>query len=222
MSWVKKYLSYLYPIPERKSYSSINGAIEINWNNGQKVIDTRSANYSYGSLQRLLKHGLSKIAPSFWQQCKEVLVLGVAGGSVIETLRKDFSYKGNLTGVEIDPEMIRWMRSEFGIENTSNTQIIELDANYYIRQTKKTFDLIIIDIFIDTNMPDFLFDHSFVDKVFEQLHPQGIVLFNTIFHSKEHRERNQRYFEYLETKTNTIIRLDQLDGFNEIFLITKT
>lgn len=221
MNWVKKYLSYLYPIPERKSYSMINGTIEINWNNGQKVIDTRTANYSYGSLQRLLKHGLSKIDASFWQHCNEILILGVAGGSVIKTLRNDFLFQGNITGVEIDPEMIRWMRNEFEIDNNYNTQIIELDAEYYIQETQKKFDLIIIDIFIDTTMPNFLFEASFVDKVFEQLHTNGVILFNTIFHSQEHRDRNQDYFEYTSTKTNTITRLDQLDGFNELFLVSK-
>lgn len=221
MNWVKKYLSYLYPIPERKSYSMINGTIEINWNNGQKVIDSRTANYSYGSLQRLLKHGLSKIDASFWLHCNEILILGVAGGSVIKTLRNDFLFQGNITGVEIDPEMIRWMRNEFEIDNNYNTQIIELDAEYYIQETQKKFDLIIIDIFIDTTMPNFLFEASFVDKVFEQLHTNGVILFNTIFHSQEHKERNQAYFEYTSTKTNTITRLDQLDGFNELFLVSK-
>jgi len=221
MSWIKKYLSYLYPIPDRKSYSQINGTIEINWNNGQRVIDTRSANYSYGSLQRLLKYGLKNLPSDLWTHCQEILILGVAGGSVIETLRRDFAYPGNITGVEIDPEMMRWLRTEFNIGNTFNTQIIELDANYYVYQTQKTFDLIIIDIFIDTKMPDFLFEQSFIDRVYEMLNPKGSILFNTIYHTQMHKERNQKYFEYIQTKKTIIKRLDQLDGFNEIFLITK-
>lgn len=221
MSWIKRYLSYLYPIPDKKMESKFSGTIEINWNNGQRVIDTLHANYSYGSLQRLLKHGLKKFDKSVLSNCKDLLILGVAGGSVIKTLREDLDYQKNITGIEIDPHMIYWLKKEFCIDNNFNTNIIELDANYYVQNTTSTYDLIIIDIFIDTEMPEFLFSNIFIDKSFDLLSTKGSILFNTIYRTEEHKKRNQKYYDYISTKTDKITRLDQLDGFNEIFLITK-
>ena len=221
MNWIKKYLSYLYPIPDRKAYSPINGTIEINWNNGERVIDTKSANYSYGSLQRLLKFGLSKIDTDFWNNCNNILVLGVAGGSVIKTLHKDFKFKGNIVGVEIDPMLIQWLNKEFNIETNQSTLIIEADAKTFLETTNHNFDLIIIDIFIDTDMPDFLFSEHFIDNCFRIVNSSGYLLFNTIFKNNSDRERNNNYYNYINKKTTSIKRLDNLDGFNEIFVIKK-
>ncbi len=41
--------------------STINKSIEITWNNGELVLDTENTNYSYGSLQRILKKDLKEI-----------------------------------------------------------------------------------------------------------------------------------------------------------------
>lgn len=57
---MKRFLSYIWPITKRIE-SAVNGTLEITWINGKKILDTKNANYSYGSLQRILKFGLSKI-----------------------------------------------------------------------------------------------------------------------------------------------------------------
>jgi spermidine synthase len=36
----------------------------------------------------------------------QILILGVGGGSVIKTLVDEIKFKGSITGVEIDPEII--------------------------------------------------------------------------------------------------------------------
>lgn len=221
MKFIKKYLSYLIPIPEKSMYSPVSGKVEINWNNGHRVIDTKTANYSYGNLQKLLKFGLKKLPNTYIANCNEILILGVAGGSVIETLRKDYRYTKNITGIEIDPAMIYWMNNEFQIHNNYNTTIIEIDANYFVRNTKNKYDLIVIDIFIDTDMPDFLFERSFIEHTFKILNPSGYMIFNTIFKNKTHKERNNTYYQNIQQYAKEVKRFDNLDGSNEIFLIKK-
>ena len=43
-----KLLSYLIPINIHKQNSDINKTLEITWNNGKLVLDSKNTNYSYG------------------------------------------------------------------------------------------------------------------------------------------------------------------------------
>ena len=104
-------LSFFYPIT-RKVKSDYNGTIEITWYNGKKQLNTKNANYSYGSLQKILKTGLQKIELN---HCKNILLLGLGGGSVIKTLRDDFDYQHYITAIDIDPVIINIAQEEFNI-----------------------------------------------------------------------------------------------------------
>ncbi|WP_395046830.1 hypothetical protein [Flavobacterium sp.] len=57
----KRLLSYLIPIKIDEIKSDINKNLEITWNNGQLVLDSENTNFSYGSLQKVLRFGLKKI-----------------------------------------------------------------------------------------------------------------------------------------------------------------
>ena len=58
---IRKLLSYLIPITIYKNKSSWSKSIEVTWANGELVRDSENTNYSYGSLQRILRLGLKKI-----------------------------------------------------------------------------------------------------------------------------------------------------------------
>jgi spermidine synthase len=58
---LKKLFSYLIPITIFKQKSTISSTIEVTWVNGELVLDSNNTNYSYGSLQRILKKGLQKL-----------------------------------------------------------------------------------------------------------------------------------------------------------------
>ena len=99
---IRKILSYLIPIPIFKTKSYWSKSIEVTWANGELVLDSENTNYSYGSLQRILRLGLKKIGFHQIRTMNKILVLGVAGGSVIKTLTDEIHCKGRITGVEID------------------------------------------------------------------------------------------------------------------------
>lgn len=53
--------------------------------NGKLVLDSKNTNYSYRNLQRILRTGLKNIGFKKINKMSQILVLGVAGGSVIKT-----------------------------------------------------------------------------------------------------------------------------------------
>ena len=103
---IKKIFSYLIPIKIYETKSALSKSIEVTWTNGELVLDSENANYSYGSLQRILRLGLKNIGYEKIVPMNHILVLGVAGGSVIKTLVDEIKYKGKITGVEIDPDYL--------------------------------------------------------------------------------------------------------------------
>jgi len=92
---------------------------------GKKVLDTKNTNYSYGSLQRVMRYSLNQID---LQHVKSILILGLGGGSVVKTIREEKQFTGKITAIEIDPVIIQIAESEFGIGSDEKTAIIEANA----------------------------------------------------------------------------------------------
>ena len=208
---LKKLISYIFPLT-RKVRSSFSGELEITLINGKKVLDSANTNYSYGSLQRILKFSLEQIDLN---KKNEILLLGLGGGSVLETLRNDLNYTGKITAVEIDRAVIAIAYRDFGIASDEKTHILCEDAFAYIEQTDKLFDLIIIDLFIDDRIPEQCFTSRFWKKIIKSTEKQGNIIFNTlkdppsdtmaIQEELEQNGMNCRMFRNIESINNVLI-----------------
>ena len=217
---LKRLLSYFIPINIYKKNSSVSKKLEVTWNNGQLVLDSKNTNYSYGSLQRILKKGLSYIG--FERICgfNNILVLGVAGGSVIKTLVDEIKFKGSITGVEIDPAVIEVANTFFGLDKIENLKLINDDAFEFVLKTKEKYDLIIIDIFRDTEMPNFLFEEFFINRVNFLLNINGFILFNTMTLGKKDKDRNLLYRTHF-SEDYSVRMYPKVEDHNELFTIKK-
>ena len=218
---LNKILSFLFPVTIYKQNSTVSNSIEITWNNGQLVMDSKNTNYSYGSLQRILRRGLQSIGFKNIKNSYSILVLGIAGGSVIKTLVNELDFKGEITGVEIDPEIISLANKYFKLNEIPNLTIYIEDANQFVQNTNKTFDIIIIDIFQDNSMPEFLFENKFIENTRSLLTSGGYLLFNTMIHSKSDQERNKQYRNHFNTEEYSIFSLPKVEVYNELFIIQK-
>ena len=202
---IKRVLSFLLPIKIHQKKSVYSKNLEVTWNNGHLVLDSENTNYSFGSLQRVLKKGLKYIGYERIQNFNSILVLGVAGGSVIETLKKEVKFEGKITGVEIDADVIELATKYFGLGNYKNVSIVNDDAFEFVLKTKEKYDLIVIDIFQDTTMPNFLFEDFFI---------------NTMVLDYQERRRNVDYKNKFDS--NYSIRLyPKIEVHNELFTIKK-
>lgn len=220
MNSLKKFISYIYPIKIKEIPSKHSGTLEVTLVNGKLVIDSENANYSYGSLQKVLKKGLLHIGAMKLQKLQNVLVLGVAGGSVIQTLRDDFKVTAAITGVEIDAEVILLANEYFKLNKTNALKLFTADAFEYIKTNKTSYDLVIIDIFNDIEMPKELFEHSFWKNINNSLNTKGLCLFNTIYTTKKETERNQQLGNHLNALFTTIKRI-KTHQINELFVLEK-
>jgi len=217
---LKKLLSFFVPINIVRKQSHISQNLEVTLNNGKLVLDSKNTNYSYGSLQRILRKGLQYIGFERIRGFSNVLVLGVAGGSVIKTLVDEIKFKGKITGVEIDPKVIDIANNYFGLSKVDNFEIVICDAFEFVLKCRDNYDLIIIDIFKDTEMPNFLFEDFFIHRINQLLNVNGFILFNTMTLSTKDKDRNLNYREHFDG-AYSVRMYPKVEDHNELYTIKK-
>lgn len=218
---IKKICSYFLPIKIYETKSTLSKSLEVTWSNGELVLDSKNANYSYGSLQRILRVGLKNIGYQRIVTMEQILVLGVAGGSVIKTLVEEIKFKGKIFGVEIDPEVITIANTYFKLNEIKNLNIVIDDAFEYVLKTPRKYDLIVIDIFQDIAMPNFLFETFFINRICFLLNKNGFILFNTMILNDEQNDRNKKYVANFYNPQFKIRTIPRIENHNELIIIEK-
>lgn len=213
---MSKLFSYIFPVT-KKVQSNFNGILEITWYNGKKHLDAPNANYSYGNLQKVLRFGLQKIDLT---NVKHVLLLGLGGGSVIETLRCDFQCNAFVTAIELDHKIIEIAKTEFGWANDPNLTMVCEDAYTFVKGHKDLYDLVIVDLFIDTKVPDKFLEPVFWEDVIKVLSIGGTLLFNASMEQND-RIKIAAIMGQLEQNSLNLQLLENVLGINTLVLAKK-
>ncbi|WP_439151085.1 spermidine synthase [Winogradskyella sp.] len=211
---MKRLLSYIYPVTKTIE-SQHSGMLEITWYNGKKHLNSKNANYSYGSLQRILKFGIEKID---LKKVNSVLVLGMGGGSVIETLRKDFNFQQKITAVEIDASIIEIAKTEFGITENEKLKIYCLDAIDFIKTNTELFDLIIIDLFIDLTVPNKFQRVDFWKMILKSKSSKGDVIFNADVVDNKSNTKLDEIISFLKSKVYDVSVYEKVNNTNTVIV----
>ena len=210
---MSRLLSYIYPIT-KKVHSEFSGILEITWYNGKKHLNTKNANYSYGSLQKILKFGLEKID---LKKVNSVLLLGLGGGSVVETLRKDFNYSKSILAVDIDSAVIEIAKNEFNHKADAHLEIICGDALEFMKIYPEQFDLIIIDLFIDILVPKEFLSISFWEHILNASSTNGVILFNASLEKTKSNSLNE-VIDYLKAHKYQTEIFEKVNNTNTLIL----
>ncbi|WP_353151114.1 fused MFS/spermidine synthase [Flavobacterium sp.] len=221
MMMFKKILSYFYPITIYKETSTISKTIEVTLYNGKMLLNTKNTNYSFGSLQSILKKGLLYIGSAEINRMESVLILGVAGGSVVQTLVNDFSFSKNILGVELDAEIIHIANSYFNLDKIPNFKCVIADAEKFVQSDASQYDLIIIDIFKDTEMPEFLFQDSFISNSKQLLNKNGYILFNTMHLNRNSKNTIDQYLMHFDSNSYSKKVLKNVEKYNDVIIIKR-
>jgi len=95
------------------------------------------------------------------------------------------------------------------------------DAFEFVLKTKDRYDLIIIDIFQDMNMPNFLFEDFFINRICFLLQSRGVVLFNTMCLTAKDNLRNKKLIKELNDENYKIESIPRVEIHNELIIIQK-
>lgn len=113
------------------------------------------------------------------QDCKRLLILELGAGSILKS-PEEREYSGEICAVEIDPVVLEIAREHFDIARFS-AEVIKADAGQFLQQEQRKFNLIIVDLFIDDQIPDPFLKVKFWQLICDRMATKGQLLFNLGF-----------------------------------------
>lgn len=193
MTRFDSFLSYIYPISIETTESEINPCLEVVYQNGKYILNSSNTNYSYSGLYDLFKLIFQNVNID-WDETNDVLILGFGAGCVVPLIQQ-YQTNCKILGVEIDEKVVGLGRKYFGVDELKNTEIIIADAVDYLTNNQQNFDLIIIDIYVDRDVPSAIESQEFIKSIYNHLNSNGIVLFNKLAYSKKVIEQIPRILD---------------------------
>ena len=200
-------VSWIYPLHIESFETNKNSSLDVVLQYGQLVVDTKTANFSFGNLHLIFQEAieLSKLAKN---KNYNTLILGFGAGSISEILQYK-NIQHNITGVEYDKAIIEIAKKYFPFVFNNATIIIE-DAYKFIKENTETFDLVFIDLFYDTNVPEKFQKVEFLENVKKSLKNNSILLMNTMNEPKELFENWEKVFgnfNFYSIQENKVLHL---------------
>jgi spermidine synthase len=177
MAALKKVLSWIWPLPVKRVEGKLTAVLEVTYEQGKKVLNAGEVNYSYGALHNVFRIALQK-ANIIESPPAEVLILGFGAGSIASILVEEFGQQPRITGIEADPVVVRLAREEFNIGRFPALEIENTTAEKFISSCQSKFDLIAVDVFIESRVPESCKSHAFLEHLYRCLAKNGRVVFN--------------------------------------------
>lgn len=185
--------------------SQYNGKITITeWGHTRKLIVDQvlqSINYDSPICERLYWGKVINILKEHEPDFKNLLLLGLGGGTLINLLSRNFS-EANLISVELDPVMVDIANDYFGIKDLPNHRVIVSDAMKVVVDPTEfdiqphTFQVLIVDIYIGSNFPDLGKSGNFISALKKLVAPRGLIIFNRIY-TEQHQDDVNIFIDYV-------------------------
>lgn len=178
MDLLLRMASWIWPVRIAR-YDGLFGPLDVCYQYGRKVVNTANANQSFGSLHRVWQRTFAAIELKD-QLPRDILILGLGGGSAVRIIRKDLACAASITVVEVDPAMARIAREHFGLGELKNVTVRLEDAFAALPSLQGAFGLVLVDVFQDHMVPQELAEPEHLTKLLELTRAGGDLLINTM------------------------------------------
>jgi len=168
----KQCLSFLYPILIEKCNTPTY--LELLLDKNQLILNSENANQSNQNLKQAFNLVFHKLG-IYNKKLDKLLLLGLGLGSIIELLQSKGSLK-RVVAYENSEQVLNWVSKYYEINHVE----IRNQSAYEVIALNEKFDLIVIDLFIDNSMPEFLQDINYWYHLKSRLKPNGIIIWNTL------------------------------------------
>jgi spermidine synthase len=198
ISWFQKVLSFLFPIVLKEMDSPLY--IQFVLKNNKILLNSQNANQSNGTLKYALHHAFSHFKWYEKTNINQILILGFGLGSAYDLLSPIFP-NAKFVGIENNKAIYNFYQNIK--PHNSQLKLHLIDAQNFIAQCNDSFDLILIDIFNDEEIPDFINHPSFWEQCHQALNPNGALLWNTL-NSNQIETNHPKIHEFFDTFWDTI------------------
>ncbi|TND08043.1 MAG: spermidine synthase [Bacteroidetes bacterium] len=217
----RRLLSYFTPQLIESRAGKISGQLEVSLENGRLVLNGEKVNYSYGALHKVFQLAFSASGVAS-RKTETALVLGFGTGSVAAILHDELKKNTRITAVENDPEIIDIGKKYFNISRFPGLRVELAAAADFVSSCRDTFDLIVVDVFVEDRVPASCTGEVFLAHLHKLLHPKGILFFNFILAE----ETQQQYDDFKKNFEKEFPEGEELkffigDADNRVFISKK-
>lgn len=157
----------------------INGVrylkFDNSWQSGMDLRDPDRAVFAYTDYLHL---GLI-----FKPDAKKVLFIGLGGATAQKKFHKDYPQM-TIHTAEIDPAVKEVAEQYFGFREDERMRVFLDDGRVYLRKTKETYDLIVLDAYFgsryEVTLPFHLTTREFLQLAQARLSDDGVLVFNLV------------------------------------------
>jgi spermidine synthase len=214
MNWI----SYIIPRVVARYSSPYNRDIRVLEEKGKYKILVNGSRQSGEYVLKLWQHAFCEfgIIPS--PDIRSILVLGVAGGTVIH-LTSAIYPDATIDGVDIDQKMLGIGKKYFGLDRVKGLTLVVSDAKTFLEKAvrkQKHWDMILVDTHVGPDVPEFVNNERFLTDLRRALAPRGVAIVNYLRELKY-----QELSRHLRKKLKKIFgRVRETDiYFNRFFMV---
>jgi spermidine synthase len=196
----------LLPKVVYQTQSKISGEILVEEQFGKMSLRVQGVTQSGWFVRGFWKKVLRTCRSEF--QKPRCLILGLGGGSVVGLINK-FWPEAKITGVEIDPEIIKIGKQFFDLNEAVNLKIIKANAFNWSPRLRAKYDLILVDLYLGKKFPRQAESEAFIRGFKKLLSKNGVVVFNRLKTDdtkklEEKMKKNFRQVEVIKAPTNLL------------------
>jgi spermidine synthase len=110
-------------------------------------------------------------------------------------LEKKFNQKYHYTGVEADEAIAFWASKYVLKELDSPVEMHIMDAGLFVEMCEENFDMVVMDIFLDDEIPGEFQEIHFLEMLKDLINPDGILIYNCLAYKEEDKTKSMAFFQ---------------------------
>ena len=152
---------------------------ELILNEGQAIhsIYDSHSDLTHGYWDYLLVANAFQPAQASEPTPRSLAILGLAGGTTARQYRLAYGDSVDITGVEIDPDILDIGHRYFHLGDAHAHEVVS-DARYWLDTQAKRYDVIVLDAYRQPYIPFHLTTSEFFSQVRDHLNPGGVAAVN--------------------------------------------
>lgn len=196
--------AYFNPQVVKIFNSKFNTKVQLVNFSGQLRLDMGDLTQSGQVIEKIWSKAFKKLLPNNFKPQK-ILILGFGAGSVSKVISKKWP-QAKMTGVEIDPVVIKIAKDYFSSNKIPNLKIVNQNAENFINGLRhpelvsgSIYDLILIDCYQGYKIPQAFEQKKFLKSLTKI---GATILINRLFW-EEHKQKSLEFLKKLNKSFNT-------------------
>lgn len=186
MKRIRNIISFFYPLMVEATNGDVTPFLEVTRYKGKYHLNSMNANYSFGSLHAIFDR-LFKQVDIGQYDFKNILILGMGGGSIVSLLRNKYGVTAPITAIEKDPVVIDLAARYFHIAEYNDLKIVKADAYDFVCASPDKYDLVIVDLFVDSTVPPVFASPGFLSHLRRIASDTSCVIYNKMTEDLAHK-----------------------------------